>query len=78
MPGDAVRAANGLLKRTSTTQVSPPSSLSLVVVRARLRRQRQRQSSSGWKEGGWGIAARDLASDRVSPPEGRQAAASWL
>jgi len=76
MPTEAVSAANGLLKRTSTTQVSPLSSLLLLVVRARLRRQRQRQSSS--RKEGWGIAARDLVSDRVDRPGNRQAAASWL
>jgi len=76
MPVQAVRAANRLLKRTSTTQVSPPCVLSLEVVRARFRRQRQRrQSSSGRKGGGWGIAARDLASDTrvdAAPGTGKQ------
>ena len=76
MPTEAVSAANVLLERTSTTQVSPLSSLLLLVVRARLRRQRQRQSSS--RKEGLGIAARDLASDRVDRPGDRQAAASWL
>ena len=70
MPAGEIRTANRLLNRTITTQVSLPSSLSLIVVRARPRRQRPRQSRSG-REGGWAMRCWIWRATALTPYRGQ-------